>query len=368
MTEKKEFLNLSCEASFIGEISISSLMLTNMLINTNQQINKEYVADLANSYIKWGRRFNIRPDFSWAQMCLETNFLKFTGLAKLEWNNFCNLGIIKKKADYAYLAFDTPELGVIAHYAHLAWYLYQDHINEYCDLKYDPRHFKVNGKEHMNVGYKLNSLDGIWNSDKKYSIKISNYANKIYDLIAEGRNYKKRKNIFKVIKNSLIDLVNIRKSEKEWKYIAIHHSATLKGNVNEFREYHRIYREFWEVAYNYVICNGLGGSDGEIQKGRSLEIGGAHVKGYNNVAIGVNLVGWFDNYIIDYKNKVKIPNPGFKNPTNKQWESLINLVKDLMIEYGIPIENIRGHREFPNVYKSCPGYNFNMDEFRAIIK
>jgi len=72
--------------------------------------------------------------------------------------------------------------------------------------------------------------------------------------------------------------------------------------------------------------------------------------------------------IIDYENNVKIPNPGYKKPTDKQMESLIALVKDLMVEYNIPVENIRGHREFPNVYKSCPGYNFNIDRFREILK
>jgi len=376
--EKKDTdnLDISPKASLIGMVSVKWEMLANVILSINSGVDVRLVEEVSKLYIKWGPTFNIRPDFAWSQMCIETDFLN-PDSTKTKSNNFCGLTYLEKvsggKEKRAYHSFKTPELGVIAHYSHLSWYIYPEHIDkEYCSKKYDPNHNIVNGKEHLHVGYNLNCLDKRWNPSAKYSEKIALCADMIYELTAEGRNSEQEVPRIQYIKNGIVDLADIETGEKEWKYIAIHHSATHDGSVKAFRNYHRS-KNWWDIGYNFVICNGDGGTDGELQKGRSIGISGAHVKSYkganyNNMALGICLVGWFDDIVWEHSNpSVKFGNPYNKVPTKKQMDTLVDLVKDLMSEYNISVKNVLGHREFPNVYKSCPGNNFDMDEFRNII-
>lgn len=370
-------IDISPKATLIGMVPINWKMLANMVLSINSAIDQGLIEEISKLYIKWSSTFNIRSDFAWSQMCIETDFLNPENI-KTKNNNFCGLTHIEKTDDIrgqrSYYSFDTPELGAIAHYSHLAWYIYPEHVNEeYCSNKYDPNHKAVNEKDHLYVGYSLNSLDKIWNPSPTYSEKIALCADMIYELTAEGRNSEQEMSHMQFNKNGLVDLADIETGEKEWKYIAIHHSATHNGNAEAFRNFHRS-KNWWDIGYNFVICNGDGGADGELQRGRSLGISGAHVKSYrginyNNIALGICLVGWFDNIVWEHSNpSVKFENPYNKIPTEKQMNTLIDLVKDLMNEYDIPAQNVLGHYEFPNVFKSCPGGNFDMDGFRNLIE
>ena len=134
---------------------------------------------LATIYLKYDRKFNIRADIAFAQMCHETGMLQFTGIAKPEWNNFCGLGITGPGAKQE---FKTEELGVLAHFVHLAWYYYPDHINSLCGREFDPRHFEAPGKHHpkytgdLTIGFLRNqwAVPG-----DVYAQKIAYYANVI---------------------------------------------------------------------------------------------------------------------------------------------------------------------------------------------
>ncbi|MBA7562465.1 hypothetical protein ES708_04117 [subsurface metagenome] len=132
---------------------------------------------LAPLYIKWGQTFNIRADIAWAMMCHETGFLEFTGDVKPNQNNFVGIGAIGGGVPGD--SFATEELGIIAHYAHLAWYYYPTHINEYCSKQYDPRHF---GDTHTRYtgDTTLGFLNGRWAPSSTYTDKILLFANQIY--------------------------------------------------------------------------------------------------------------------------------------------------------------------------------------------
>ena len=39
-----------------------------------------------------------------------------------------------------------------------------------------------------------------------------------------------------------------------------------------------------------------------------------------------------------------------------------------MQQFNIKSENVVGHKEFPNVKKTCPGKNINLEEIRNILK
>ncbi|WP_051585994.1 N-acetylmuramoyl-L-alanine amidase [Caldanaerobius polysaccharolyticus] len=136
------------------------------------------------------------------------------------------------------------------------------------------------------------------------------------------------------------------------KWIVVHHSATSSGNVEIFRREHKA-RGWADVGYHYVITNGNGGPDGEVQAGRPLQMVGAHALGANQVSIGICLVGNFME----------------TQPTDKQWKSLVNLCRSLMTRFNIPVDHVIGHKEVPshfnvNYATDCPGKNFSISNLR----
>jgi len=89
---------------------------------------------------------------------------------------------------------------------------------------------------------------------------------------------------------------------------------------------------------NYVIENGVLSRDGAIYE---------YEKPKENINIA--LQGVFDN--------VK------RDPTEKQWESLVKLVSEKCKEYGIPLHQIYGHMESDSSLRSdtgCPGLRVDL--------
>ena len=132
---------------------------------------------------------------------------------------------------------------------------------------------------------------------------------------------------------------------RPWRYIVIHHSASASGNAITIDAEHR-HRGFDEMGYHFVITNGNGGPDGEVQSGSRWlrQKWGAHTGGtpnneYNNYGIGVCLIGDFTDH----------------PPTDAQLASLHELVFLLAGRLDIPAGNVIGHRDAPNAATECPG-------------
>ncbi len=137
-----------------------------------------------------------------------------------------------------------------------------------------------------------------------------------------------------------------------WRYILIHHSASPSGNAASFDRMHR--SKGWDgVAYHFVITNGKGGADGELQVSKRwwAQKHGAHAGGapwllaeernaYNEFGIGICLVGNFE------KSK----------PSKRQVETLVKLVRKLQTDFNIPHESVMGHRHVKGT--ACPGRHF----------
>jgi N-acetylmuramoyl-L-alanine amidase/PKD repeat protein len=162
--------------SFIGYTEVSADQLVSIFVSRNSG-KTEWARRLAPLYIQYGKEFNMRADIAWAQMCHETGFLEFTGDVKSNQNNFVGLGATGGGVPGS--SFATEELGIIAHYAHLAWYYCPSHLNQYCNLTYDPRHsgtthYKYTGD--TTVGF----LNGRWAPGSTYTSKILLFANQIY--------------------------------------------------------------------------------------------------------------------------------------------------------------------------------------------
>jgi hypothetical protein len=136
------------------------------------------------------------------------------------------------------------------------------------------------------------------------------------------------------------------------KQIIIHCSDSEFGNVVQIDRWHR--ERGWKgIGYHYVITNGVinhgdkydGELDGVVQVGRPLDTIGAHCMNHNADSIGICLVG-------------------VHHFTGRQFEELVDLVGTLSVKYGIPSENVHGHREYDKG-KTCP--NFDVAWIRNVL-
>jgi hypothetical protein len=135
---------------------------------------------------------------------------------------------------------------------------------------------------------------------------------------------------------------------RRWTYIVVHHSASPVGSAEVFHRQH-LARGWDELGYHFVICNGRGGGDGQVQVGPrwAKQKHGAHCGGtpgneYNEHGIGICLVGDFTNTL----------------PTAAQMKSFRELVDYLRKTYDIPAENVIAHCEAPNAHTECCGQAF----------
>lgn len=130
----------------------------------------------------------------------------------------------------------------------------------------------------------------------------------------------------------------VERSADSITWMVLHHSGTENGSAAVFDDYHR--SKGWAmIGYNAVICNGLGGPDGEIQEGRPDLMTGAHCPGRNNDSLGICLVGNFFNGM---------------QPTAKQLLALYDYIEAKVKQYPkITAERMRGHGE--EAATDCPG-------------
>ena len=130
---------------------------------------------------------------------------------------------------------------------------------------------------------------------------------------------------------------------RDWNSIVIHHTATNQGSVESIHEAH-LAREWLGIGYHFVIGNGNGMPDGEIEptfRWRE-QLQGAHAGSdeYNQHGIGIALIGNFEK----------------EPPTPAQLAAIKRLVAVLKSEYHIDGERIIGHREVKAT--ACPGKLF----------
>ncbi len=128
---------------------------------------------------------------------------------------------------------------------------------------------------------------------------------------------------------------------REINYIAVHCSATkpsMDVPVERIDKWHK--RRGWSgIGYHYYIRR-----NGAIFLGRDLKTPGAHVRGFNNESIGICYEGG-----IDEQGKAE------DNRTKEQKQALKNLL--IVLKQRFPQAFIKGHRDFPNVSKSCPCFD-----------
>ncbi len=153
----------------------------------------------------------------------------------------------------------------------------------------------------------------------------------------------------------------------KWNIIVVHHSAAPTATPQSMHNYHKNHRKWCNgLGYHFVIGNGNKYPDGKLYVGpRWLkQQTGAHCKScagrflgawrknnhYNEHGIGICLIGDFEK--------------GY--PTEKQLQTLQDLICVLVEEAGIQPDQIFGHGEVTHK-TACPGRHMDMSQLRRNV-
>jgi len=142
---------------------------------------------LAKLYVIYGKRYGIRADMAWAQMIHETGYGQYGGLVSPAQNNMAGIGATGPGVPGN--SFATAELGVIAQYAHLSWYIYPEHFSEPSCVMVtqpadgpittpgDPRHFSgSDGSPHKGNVRTVYDLSAKWAVGTDYGTNVQKKA------------------------------------------------------------------------------------------------------------------------------------------------------------------------------------------------
>ena len=151
---------------------LNEKQLADHFLKHNPSARKNEIKKFARIYIEEARAEGINSDVAFAQMCLETGFLRFGGLVQPEFHNYCGLGAMD--AEHPGEIFETEELGVRAHIQHLQAYATTEDVILHKELV-DPRYNWVHKTKYIETIYQL---AGTWATDPQYGQKLeSNLVN-----------------------------------------------------------------------------------------------------------------------------------------------------------------------------------------------
>lgn len=173
---QKEPITISRNLTTPGQLT--AIQLTGFFLSQNgPQTNTLEILNFAADYISEARTENINSDVAFAQMCLETGFLKFGGLVQPEWHNYCGLGAMDK--DHPGEQFATRGLGIRAHIQHLQAYATTEETPLLNPL-IDPRYNWVHKTKYTPDIY---GLTGTWATDPQYSKKLDDILTRMEDFV-----------------------------------------------------------------------------------------------------------------------------------------------------------------------------------------
>lgn len=120
---------------------------------------------------------------------------------------------------------------------------------------------------------------------------------------------------------------------KNIKFLIVHCSDTANNENLTAKDIHKMHLGFgWDgIGYHKVICR-----SGEIQEGRPDFWKGAHVKGKNDISLGVCLIGR-DKFTVEQFNSL--------TKVLKTWKSIY------------PNASIIGHCDVGDTNKTCPNFD-----------
>lgn len=155
----------------MGHGNTSLVQLITFLKSKNPDALNRF-PDLPKFYREEGAAEGVNFDIAFAQMGIETNFLRFGSTVKPEQNNFAGLGGIGTTEGGA--TFSSARLGVRAHIQHLKAYASTEPLRQ---AEVDPRFRFVR----RGIAPLLDQLSGRWTADTQYGTKILNVVRQMYE-------------------------------------------------------------------------------------------------------------------------------------------------------------------------------------------
>ena len=162
----------SIHRPLLGRGRVEAEKLAAFLLGVNADADGDFVERLARLYVEEAALEGVDHDVAFAQMCLETGFLRYGGLVTYDMNNFCGLGAIGPEKTGE--RFPTPQMGVRAQIQHLKGYATSDPLNQEL---VDPRYRYVNHGSAPTI----EKLSGSWAADRGYAEKIVDILRRIYN-------------------------------------------------------------------------------------------------------------------------------------------------------------------------------------------
>lgn len=154
----------------MGSGRASEVQLHIFLRSKNESGSVQF-PDIPSLYIEEARIEGVNHDIAFCQMCLETDFLRFSGNIKPQQNNFAGLGTVEGGSETA--TFESARIGVRAHIQHLKAYASSDPLSQEV---VDPRfRFVTRG-----VAPIVEQLSGRWSADRNYGAKILAIVRQLY--------------------------------------------------------------------------------------------------------------------------------------------------------------------------------------------
>ena len=163
-TVPEQKLELSRKIADKGQLNAKQL--ADFFLENNPAEDRAHITRFAQYYIDEGAAEGINSDVAFAQMCLETGYLRFGGLVQPEFHNYCGLGAMD--AEHPGEIFETEELGVRAHIQHLQAYATTEDVKLNKELV-DPRYNWVHKTKYVEDIF---GLAGNWATDPRYGEKI----------------------------------------------------------------------------------------------------------------------------------------------------------------------------------------------------
>ena len=155
----------------MGEGMVAPGTKADFLLSINTGIERDFVENLASFYAMEAGAEGVNHDVAFAQMCLETGFLRYGGLVTPDMNNFCGLGAIGPGQNGE--RFPDPRTGVRAHIQHLKAYATEEPLKQEL---VDPRYRYVR----YGASPDIKGLAGTWAADRNYAEKISSILERLY--------------------------------------------------------------------------------------------------------------------------------------------------------------------------------------------
>ncbi|MDR1104900.1 MAG: glucosaminidase domain-containing protein [Treponema sp.] len=159
-------------ALILGQGLVSPDRLALFLENNNPLAGGDFTRSLASCYVEEAAAEGVNHDAAFAQMCLETGFLRYGGLVTADMNNFCGLGAIGENQRGE--RFPDVRTGVRAHIQHLKAYASQAPLKGEL---VDPRYRWVRAGSAPAIA----DLAGKWAADRDYGGKIDAILERMYD-------------------------------------------------------------------------------------------------------------------------------------------------------------------------------------------